>query len=261
MMPEKEFKPPLVDDSIEYECTDGQAYHEGKGYYDARVCNDHACKAVVGAPHKRGCRRYIAAWMEHIIPHTDLRSITRGAETARTTIEIIDRYDNAARHLWITCGQVSLRQDDRRPGDVTITCYLTEGVTDFEHDSAYAFHLDLIGWVFRGVDYGAVSFYGWLPSDIGWPGEFRVPGPGYNPMEDSDVYLCNEDYCAKDPHPMVSEGKFIAPPNPELHKLVKGKRVRVTMRPVYDYEMEEEKAKAKPKPKKKKAKRRKKKAS
>lgn len=236
-MSETKFEPPLVDDSIEYECTDGKTYQEGKGYHDARVCSDRACGAEVGQPHKQGCRRYKEAWSEHIVPHTDLRSITRGADTARTTIEIVDRYDNF-RHLWITCGQVNLRKWDNRP-DVELTCYLTEGVTDFEHDSAYAFQLDLIGWTFDSIRDSAVTFTAWIPAELQGLDEFRIPGPGYNPMKRDDAYLCDTDHCAEDPHIMVEEGYFIAPANPELYKLVRGRRVRITIRPVYDHEKEE----------------------
>jgi hypothetical protein len=234
-----EFQPPLVDDSVEYECKDGSVYLKGKGYVDARVCTDHSCKVEAGKPHKKRCRKYQEAWMEHIIPHTDLRSVTRGADTSRTTIEIVDRYDMGLRHKWITCGWVNIRTDDRRPGDVELICYLTAGVTDFEHSSAYAFQLPLIGWTFHDIDYNAVSFYAWVSPAMDPMRGFRVPGPGYNPMEREDACLCEEGECAKEPHIVVEEGFFIAPDNPELYKLVKGQRVRVTIRPVYEHEKEE----------------------
>lgn len=250
MTEEKKFDPPLVDDSVEYECKDGHN-HRLEGSPECRMCRDRDCSALVGAPHAKRCHRYTAAWMEHIIPHTDLRSITRGADTTRTTIEIIDRY-GSGRHLWITCGQVNLRKYDNR-AEVDLTCYLTEGVTDFEHDSAYAFVLELIGWTFDSMRYSAVTFNAWIPAELGGFNDFRVPGPGYNPMERDDVHLCDDGHCKEDPHIMVDEGFYIAPANPELFERVKGKRVRVTMRPVYEHEREAEKPKKKKRKKKKAA--------
>lgn len=227
-----EFEPPLVEDDNKYSCKDGEV-RRGKKWVVTRVCHD--CSAEVGAAHKKSCNKYHAAWMEYTIPRTDLRSITRSSDKIVTVIELVDRYDRR-RHTWILCGSVNLRTNDRRPGDVELTCYLTAGVTDFEHDSAYAFQLPLIGWTFDSIYYSAVSFTAWVHPEIDRMLGFRVPGPGYNPMEDDDIYECKDGSCAEDPHLMVPEGLYIAPHNPELYEKVKGKKVRITIRPAWDKE-------------------------
>lgn len=171
-----------------------------------------------------------AAWMEHIVPHTDLREITRRSDLCETTIDIIDEYDRV-RHRWITCGEASVQMPDGRSRDlVRLTSYLGRGATDFEHDSAFAFQLPLIGWRFENAFYQKVSFIAWVPA-LGDPGDFAVPDPGYNPFEMEDTENCDLEHCEHLHHPIVSEGKYIPTGNDELYKRVTGRKVRVTFGP------------------------------
>ena len=130
----------------------------------------------------------------------DFRAITRNPERARTTITVDMGYIYG-QVKWITAGQVDLSGPDDR-GVSTLKAHLPAGVTDFEHDSSYAFCLDLIGVRFRYSGRGTSLFEGFLHPDIE---TFKVPSSDYNPMESDEAWMC--DHCDK-PHPMLPEGLF-----------------------------------------------------
>jgi len=92
----------------------------------------------------------------------DFRAITRNPERARTTITVDMGYIYG-QVKWITAGQVDLSGPDDR-GVSTLKAYLPAGVTDFEHDSSYAFYFDLIGLRFKHTWYGTSWFEGFLHS-------------------------------------------------------------------------------------------------
>lgn len=177
----------------------------------------------------------IEGWWEHHVPLTDLRSITRRSAECETTVTIVGPYDNF-RHPWLRWGEANLRDfggEGGRRKDVLLTAYL-DNATDFEHDSAHALQLPLIGWTFDSMRYHAVRFSAWvLPTlDPSWD-QFRVPGPGYNPLAHPETIDCDNENCIGPggPHRIVPEGFYIAPHNPELYERVRGQQVLVTIRP------------------------------
>lgn len=165
---------------------------------------------------------------------TDLREITRYPELCRTVVKLFPSWDSREAFDWLIAGQGEFRQHERFK-TWELLMRLTAGVTDFEHDSAYAFQLPLIGLTFDSLYYHRTTFVAWVdPNDFE---KFRVPRPGYNPMKHKDTYLCKDKDCRREDkkgHMIVPEDLFAGPrPDAELFKAVRGKRVEVTFGPVY----------------------------
>jgi hypothetical protein len=172
-----------------------------------------------------------------IVQETDLREITRYPELCLTEVYVQLTRDRQSRVKWLICGQSKLiPQHDRRDGRWRLEAYLPEGVTDFEHDSGYAFKLPLIGIEFEMVDYHQATFHGWVdPSND--HEDFRVPRPGYNPMKHPKAVTCKPSKYCEGNHVIVPEGFWAGPPSDvELWNVVKGKKVEILISPVYPKE-------------------------
>ena len=164
-------------------------------------------------------------------PLTDLRSITRDSKRCET--RVILQLDWRTKSEWLVFGQAQLRaQRESQPdGRFRLEARMTEGVTDFEHDSAYALKLPLIGVQFSSmlVHYHQTHLIGWVDPDAE-DMDFMVPNPGYNPMKHKDAHVCKDKSCLKENpkgHIIVPQGFYVPPPNPALYKLVRGKRVEI----------------------------------
>lgn len=119
---------------------------------------------------------------------------------------------------------------------------MTWGTCDFEHDSAYALKLPLVGVTFNTATYHTAKFTAWVdPNDVEG---FHVPPPGYNPMEHPKIHHCSgvydpkkEQYCKwgdGKPHIIVPQGFYVPPVEPKLYQLVRGKKVTVHIGPTPD---------------------------
>ncbi len=151
----------------------------------------------------------------------DLSKITRDAGKIFTEVRLCD---GANLFLWIKFSQCYLRKfNDER---WCLGAYL-RSATDFEHDSAHALSLSLIGINFESIDYGLTRFSGWIKPDSSE--HFRVPTPGYNPLKHPETEKCSEDHCQskENRHVIVPENFYVPPENTELFKLVRGRRVEV----------------------------------
>jgi hypothetical protein len=169
---------------------------------------------------------------------TDLRKITRHSNLCLTVVYIQDDSDNSTRprFTWITCGQSCLvTYRDHPDGRWVLKAYLSGGATDFEHDSAYAFRLPLVGVQFEGVDYQQTRLNAWVDPTLRSEFEltsFRVPRPGYNPMKHPDAVKCKDKRCGGK-HIIVPEGFYAgAPFDSELYNHVKGRQVNILISPV-----------------------------
>lgn len=177
-----------------------------------------------------------------IIEEADFREITRYSELCLTVVHIQLGEDVDPRTKWLVCGQSRLiPQRDRPDGTWRLEAYLPVGVTDFEHDSAYAFKLPLIGVQFDSVNYHHTQVTAWVDSNAdGYFKDFAVPRSGYNPMKLPGAELCDlKDHgytCYKKPHMIVPEKHFVPPFDPELYEVVKGKKVMVVFSPVFPKE-------------------------
>lgn len=162
-------------------------------------------------------------------PLTDLRGITRDSKRCRTTVLIQLGLDKVK---WLVFGQAQLRNDTRRDGSFQLSARMIEGVTDFEHDSAYALQLPLIGVAFDSlvVHYHETHLAGWIHPDD--QDGFRVPGPGYDPRKHKESRICKEKTCLGDHpkgHVIVPEDFFVPPHDLDLYRRVRGKRVEIVI--------------------------------
>lgn len=153
---------------------------------------------------------------------TDLTEITRDNKRARTVIYIHnDNYGD--RSPWLVLGQAEVKIDGRI---CWLSAYLTEGVSDFEHDSAYAVRLPLIGVKLEHIWYHTTYLTAWV--DPNNENDFHVPRSGYNPMKHPDAETCEMDYCGK-PHPIVPQGYYVPPFDEELYNAVRGKKLEIVI--------------------------------
>ena len=166
------------------------------------------------------------------IERLDLRSITRSSDRAFTRVILIDDYafEHVDRRIdWILLGESNLRTDVREPW---LESHLNKGVTDFEHDSAYALRLPLIGLTLGGlaVMNNVVHFKAWINPNR--PDDFHVPEPKYDPTKHPDACEC-PDCKGDDRHIIVPEGFYVPPANPELFEKVRGRQVEIQIGTVF----------------------------
>lgn len=176
-------------------------------------------------------------------PLTDLRAVSRDPKRCVTHVYIQTNPWDRERHEWLIFGAAQLRhQKESSPdGRFRLEGRMTSGVTDFEHDSAFVVRLPLIGVQFDGllIHNHYAFLVGWVDPD--GADDFHVPGPGYDPTKHKDAHRCKMKECVKeDPksHIIVPEGFYVPPFDPELYKLVRGKRVEIRIGPVLPEEDE-----------------------
>jgi hypothetical protein len=167
---------------------------------------------------------------EKKILETDLRHITRSG--AGVLMVVVSLEDLGRRDVWLRAGGATLRW---HKNGAELRAYLRDGATDFEHDSAFAFTLPLIG---LQMDYGfgvcgSIYFEGWVSPD---PEMFRVPGPGYDPLSSSYTStLCSGKDCGGEPHRIVASENYSGPPHDksvdQRQALVAGRRVSIQLYP------------------------------
>ena len=159
---------------------------------------------------------------------TDLRNITRDSNIIETSVSAYmgATWEGiAAMNEWLKLGACDIREE-REQGAYRLTAYLPYGVTDFEHDSAYALRLGLVGLEFATMYNGSVHLLAYI--DPNCSSEFRVPEPEYNPMKLEGAYECSD---CEDRHIIVPEDYYTPPFNKELYKEMRGKKIRILMAP------------------------------
>ena len=169
-----------------------------------------------------------------IVDLTDLRSVTRSANLTNTHINLFNKRTRRE-EPWIICGTVAIREYEPIESCWMLAARLDYGVTDFNHDSAHAIQLPLIGLTFNDMIFdGVIMFSAWV--DPNAEDDFRVPDPGYDPVAMEDTYTCED--CEK-PHPIIREGLYAGPRNKALYKKVRGRKISIQIAPVWDVEQEE----------------------
>lgn len=170
----------------------------------------------------------------------DLRSITRRSDKCLTTVMLQLTWDEREKVKWLVFGEAHIQKFERK-GQYLLKAYLPAGVTDFEHDSAYAFRLPLMG---LEMDELFLSYHQTRLRAIVDPNnsdDFRVPRPGYDPLKMEGTHTCKAyDQCKEKPHLIVPEGFYAGPPfDRKLFELVRGKRVEIIVGQPHDEEDED----------------------
>jgi len=156
---------------------------------------------------------------------TDLRSITRRSKLCLTRVFV----DTPSKeHVpWLVLGESRVEtQRERHDGSWRLSAFLGGGVTDVEEDSAYALRLPLVGLFFERVSYQSSHLTAWVDPNAGPTGfeRFHVPRPGYDPAKLPNAWMCET---CKPSHPIVPEGYYVPPFDPELYRIVRGARVEI----------------------------------
>jgi len=165
------------------------------------------------------------------VKETNLSNISRNAKKVRTYVQL--DWDWETRITWLTFGELCLRTNDRRDGRWELGARFAYGATDFEHDSIWACKVPLIGVEFEWADSHSFRFHGFVDPSLDVTDRhngFYVPKPGYDPRKHPKTAECKDQRCKGDkpfPHLIVPEGFYVPPFDPELYKLVAGKRVEI----------------------------------
>jgi hypothetical protein len=168
-------------------------------------------------------------------PFLDLRAITRRSDRCVTTVRFLDA-DGREGARWMLLGEAALsRQSSRSGGPWRLTAYLKDAV-DFEHDSAYALDLPLVGVEFVGVSYKSTEIVAYVSPEAGADEDgrfatFHVPPPGYDPTKHPETVLCR-DCENREQHVIVPEGFYQPKFEPELFEIVRGRCVTICFGPV-----------------------------
>lgn len=170
-----------------------------------------------------------------LIPsETDLRSITRNADRCLTEVTIKIGWDLKIKWLVFGQSQIFRQTESGKDGRWRLEAFLPVGVTDCEHDSAFALKLPLIGLQLGSpaVYYHTASYLAWVDPSAGADDspDFHVPRSGYNPLDTTlaRAYECTE--CTKKKHLIVS--RYVPEFDAELFKAVSGKMVEIAIGPV-----------------------------
>ena len=126
---------------------------------------------------------------------------------------------------WLELGVADLRAS----GDGSfLGARLRDGITDYEHDSAYLVHIDLLGIVFKGCWNNVGHYEAYLTPEAK---HIRIWTPDFKPEDAEGATQCDYEHCK--PHLMIE--KF-TPPMYEFAHLVAGKKVMITMGPKWAIE-------------------------
>ena len=161
----------------------------------------------------------------------DLTNCTRSRWT-RTEIEIWNPV-SARWQLWLTFGEVTIRKENETHGfPGSVQARLSDGATDFEEDSAWAFRIPISGirYAQDDCDYSCVTVYATVPIDVADANTrdgLRVPLGPYVPGELKGARMC--EVCEV-PHVIVPEGHYAGPPaDLKLSRMVAGRRIKITL--------------------------------
>jgi hypothetical protein len=184
------------------------------------------------------------------VKETDLLSISRGTDKCRSYVTM--EWDWETQITWLKFGEATLRTNDRRDGKWTLEARMGHGACDPEHDTAFALRLPLIGVEFEWADHHMFRFHGFVEPGLD-PNDrhntFHVPPPGYDPTKHPKAETCNGKYDGKKnwckwgdgkKHIIVPEGFYVPPFDPELYKLVAGKRIQIMLGKSHDKDEEDD---------------------
>ena len=159
----------------------------------------------------------------------DLKHLSRSPDRAFTHVRFEDfelrevfslKDDEGRKSLvnWLEFGTADLRNDNAS----FLGARLGNGVTDWEHDSAYLVHIGLIGIKFTGTYNNCSHFEAHLTTQAG---DIKVWTPDFKPAEAEGVSECEHEHCDQK-HLMI---EAFTPPMYEFAHLVAGKKVAITM--------------------------------
>lgn len=172
---------------------------------------------------------------------TDLRSITRNADSCLTLVSLV--HPSSENQLWLMFGEAHIRECKPKH---ELCAYLHEGATDMEHDSAWALRVPLIGLTYQSVAYHTLTCQAWVApwEDAPFREDMRVPLPGQDYWSLAFERQCREKTCCVDDdgnfdkkHPGHPITKYLPDPANKLHRLLGGRLVEIQMGPLSAFDL------------------------
>lgn len=160
----------------------------------------------------------------------DLSPLTRYSKALFTVVQLEDpsfqdvlttmKGETKQFNSWLTFGAGSIHNEGR-------TCFIgsrmRDGITDFEHDSCYAVHLELIGLTYKWTDNHTSYFEAHITPN---PDGIRIHEPDFVPEDVKGAWRCKDKDCDK--HLMLPDGNY-TPPMYKFARVVAGQRVSIRM--------------------------------
>ncbi len=155
-----------------------------------------------------------------VLPKVDLRPFTRDSKKIDTRIFLKGHDYESKQFLWIHVGAVEIRRSPEQ-GEVEqyiLRAHRLVGYTDFEHDSAKALTIPMIGVKLATGFSGCVRLIGWIDFNPERANDLRI----FNPNAlDKEASTCKD--CEK-PHPIV---QYVPSPDPVLFNKIRGMQVEI----------------------------------
>lgn len=155
------------------------------------------------------------------LPLVDLCAVTRDSETVRTCIEVRIRHEY---FQWLRFGSLSQVGDQL----TRVGAYLKEGMTDEEHDSAYALSFDVSPIVLTSIRSGVVTLKAWVAGAAEDSESLHVPFESVLSVDEIEGVTCDAD-CGEQ-HIIVS--RYSPSADVELWKKLRGRELRITIAPM-----------------------------
>lgn len=158
----------------------------------------------------------------------DFTKVTRDSKKALTTIRVSSY---GIKPFILLAGRTNLDRLGERSLYWRLTARAKEGVTDFEHDSAYIFQIPITAPIFESMDssvvYLSALLLGREPNDL----RLKLDSK-YDPTKLKGASRCDgKKYCKYGaPHPLVPEVSWAGPKaDPELYRLLIGAKIDIKM--------------------------------
>jgi hypothetical protein len=119
---------------------------------------------------------------EYKVELLDLRAISRASDRSTTKVDLIVDY---VAYPWIVAGECNLREVHQ---SYELYVRAIDGLTDAEHDSAYAIILPLVGVKLLSVQRHEVTLVAWINAENS--NNFRVPNAKYDPTMLPGAFTC-----------------------------------------------------------------------
>lgn len=153
------------------------------------------------------------------LPEVDLRAVTRDAHLVTTYIAV---KFGGMYVPWLEFGSLSTMGD----GKTFIGARFGSGVTDFEHDSAYALRVDVIDVQLVSIQDGCVDLRAWVAAEDA--DGLNVPSKSILSLEELGVEPCSE--CEGDEKHLIIN-TFTRKADVELWKRLRGRELRISIVP------------------------------
>lgn len=157
------------------------------------------------------------------LPLVDLTAVTRDANAVRTEVSV--QLGDGRFVPWIRLGALTTIGDRLN----FLGAYYVEGVTDGDHASAYAMHIDVSHVLLEGVRYGRIYLKAWIAGAERDAEHLCLPPKSVLSLADVEGVRC--DTCEGDDHGHLIVPRFTPEPDVALWKRLRGRALEIEILP------------------------------